>query len=93
MASSITARAQPGLFQGFPKGAPKIDKVEIRFIPDRQTQMAEILSGGVDFLMHVPKDQADQIKTVPALQVVSGETMRIVFMQINSQDTSPFAAC
>jgi peptide/nickel transport system substrate-binding protein len=29
--------------------------------------------------MHVPTDQADQIKTVPNLQVVSGETMRFVF--------------
>src|ERR671917_254568 len=58
--------------------------------PYRVTQHAQILSGGVDFLMHVPKDQADQIKTMPNLQVVSGETMRIVFMQINSQETSPF---
>jgi peptide/nickel transport system substrate-binding protein len=88
---SITLERNPDYFKDSPKGAPKIDKVEIRFIPDRQTQLAEILSGGVDFLMHVPKDQADQIKTMPSLQVVSGETMRIVFMQMNSQDISPFA--
>ena len=79
------------IFQGFPKRRAQDRQGRIRFIPDRQTQLAEILSGGVDFLMHVPKDQADQIKTMAALQVVSGETMRIVFMQINSQDTSPFA--
>jgi peptide/nickel transport system substrate-binding protein len=87
---SISLERNPDYFKDSPKGAPKIDKVEIRFIPDRQTQLAEILSGGVDFLMHVPKDQADQIKIMPNLQVVSGETMRIVFMQINSQETSPF---
>ena len=51
--------------------------------------MAEVLSGGVDFIMHVPKDQAEQAAKVPSLQVVSGETMRIVFMQINSQDGTP----
>ena len=90
-ARSITLERNPDYFKDSPKARAKIDKVEIRFIPDRQTQLAEILSGGVDFLMHVPKDQADQIKTMPNLQVVSGETMRIVFMQINSQDTSPFA--
>jgi peptide/nickel transport system substrate-binding protein len=40
--------------------------------------------------MHVPTDQADQIRTVPNLQVVSGETMRFVFININAQDTSAF---
>ena len=87
---SITLERNPDYFKESPKGQPKIAKVETRFIPDRQTQMAELLSGGLDFIMHVPKDQADQIGTVPNLQVVSGETMRIVFLQMNSQDGSPF---
>ncbi len=42
--------------------------------------------------MHVPKDQADQAAKVPHLQVVSGETMRIAFMQLNTLDTTPTAA-
>ena len=67
----------------------KIGKVEIRFIPDRQTQMAEMLSGGADLIMHVPKDQADQAAKVPHLQVLSGETMRIAFMQLNTLDNTP----
>jgi peptide/nickel transport system substrate-binding protein len=37
----------------------------------------------------VPKDQADQAAKVPHLQVVSGETMRIVFMQMNTLENSP----
>ena len=86
---SISLERNPDYFKDSPKGTPKIAKVEIRFIPDRQTQMAEALSGGTDFIMHVPKDQAEQAGTVPHLQVVSGETMRIVFMQINSQDGTP----
>jgi len=86
---SISLERNPDYFKDSPKGTPKISKVEIRFIPDRQTQMAEALSGGTDFIMHVPKDQAEQAGTVPHLQVVSGETMRIVFMQINSQDGTP----
>ena len=86
---SITLEKNAGYFKDSPKPAAQIGKVEIRFIPDRQTQMAEALSGGTDFIMHVPKDQAEQAATVPTLQVVSGETMRIVFMQINSQDGTP----
>lgn len=85
---SITLERNPSYFNG-PKSAPKIGKIEIRFIPDRQTQMAEMLSGGADLIMHVPKDQADQAAKVPNLQVVSGETMRIVFMQLNTLENSP----
>ena len=89
---SITLEKNPDYFRDSPKPQPKIAKVEIRFIPDRQTQMAEIMSNGMDFIMHVPKDQADQLQTVPTLQVVSGETMRIVFMQMNTLENTPAPA-
>ncbi|KOF51967.1 MULTISPECIES: ABC transporter substrate-binding protein [unclassified Achromobacter] len=86
---SITLEKNADYFKDSPKAQPRIGKVVIRFIPDRQTQMAEVISGGEDFIMSVPKDQAEQLKTLPTLQVVSGETMRIVFMQMNIQDGSP----
>jgi peptide/nickel transport system substrate-binding protein len=89
---SLSLERNADYFKGGPKGTPKISKLEIRFIPDRQTQMAEMLSGGADLIMHVPKDQADQAGKVPHLQVVSGETMRIVFMQLNSTDNTPTPA-
>ena len=89
---SITLERNPNYFKDGPKGAAKIDKVEIRFIPDRQTQMAEMLSGGADLIMHVPKDQAEQAAKVPHLQVLSGETMRIAFMQLNTLDNTPTPA-
>jgi peptide/nickel transport system substrate-binding protein len=86
---SITLERNNAYFKDSPKAQPKIGKVEIRFIPDRQTQMAEVISGGTDFIMHVPKDQAEQLKTVPNLQVVGGNTMRIVFMQMNIREGTP----
>ncbi len=89
---SITLEKNPDYFRDSPKGAAKIGKVEIRFIPDRQTQMAEMLSGNGDLIMYVPKDQADQAAKVPDLQVVSGETMRIAFMQLNTLDNTPTPA-
>ena len=89
---SITLEKNPNYFKESPKGAAKINKIEIRFIPDRQTQMAEMLSGNGDLIMSVPKDQADQASKMPNLQVVSGETMRIVFMQLNSLDNTPTPA-
>ena len=86
---SITLERNTEYFKDSPKKQPKIGKIEIRFIPDRQTQMAEVISGGEDFIMHVPKDQADQLQSMPDLQVVSGNTMRIVFMQMNILDGTP----
>lgn len=86
---SITLERNANYFKDSPKGAPKIGKIEVRFIPDRQTQMAEALAGGADLIMHVPKDQAEQAAKVPHLQVVSGETMRIAFMQLNTLDGAP----
>ncbi|HVL59042.1 MAG TPA: ABC transporter substrate-binding protein [Burkholderiaceae bacterium] len=86
---SIQLERNPDYFKDSPKGAAKIAKVDIRFIPDRQTQMAEMLAGSMDLIMHVAKDQAEQAARVPHLQVVSGETMRIVFLQMNTLDGAP----
>jgi len=76
-------------FRESPKPQPTIGKIEIRFIPDRQTQVAEMLSGGLDLIMNVPLDQANQIRAVPHLQVVSGETMRIAFINFNTLENTP----
>lgn len=86
---SITLEKNTNYFKDSPKAQPTIGKVQIRFIPDRQTQVAEVISGGADFIMHVPQDQANQLKTMPNVQVVSGNTMRIVFMQMNIMEGTP----
>jgi len=90
---SITLERNPDYFKDSPKGQVKgVQKIEIRIIPDAQTRMAELMSGGLDFLMNVFKDQADQLEAVPNLQVVSGETMRIAFMQMNRLEQTPTPA-
>ncbi len=86
---SILLEKNTEYFKDSPKVQPKIGKVLIRFIPDRQTQVAEVISGGVDFIMHVPQDQAEKLKAMPSVQVQSGNTMRIVFMQMNIMDGTP----
>jgi peptide/nickel transport system substrate-binding protein len=89
---SVTLERNPDYFKDSPKAQPKIAKIEIRIIPDAQTRMAELMSNGLDFTMNVFKDQADQLGAAPFLQVVSGETMRIAFMQINSLPDTPTPA-
>jgi peptide/nickel transport system substrate-binding protein len=79
----------PGYFRDSPKDQPKLDKVEIRFIPDAQTRIAEMVAGGLDLIMYVARDQADQMRGVPSLQIVSGETMRISFLHMNTMPGTP----
>ncbi len=86
---SLTLERNKDYFKDSPKKQPTISKVRIRFIPDRQTQLAEVMSGGEDFIMHVPKDQAEKIKAIPNLQVQSGNTMRIVFLLMNTREGTP----
>ncbi len=73
-------------FKDSPRPQPTIGKLELRLIPDRNTQMAELMAGGADWIFNVPPDQANQLKTVPTLEVKAGETMRIVFLHFNSTD-------
>jgi peptide/nickel transport system substrate-binding protein len=86
---SITLEKNGNYFKESPKGQPRIGKIVIRIIPDRQTQMAEAIAGSQDFIMNVPKDQAEQVKAVPSLKVVSGKTMRIGWLQMNTLDKAP----
>ena len=84
---SIKLEKNPSPWSGSNKAVPKIDKVEIRMIPDRQTQVAEALSGGIDLIMNVEYAQAQQLKAAPQLAVQAGGTMRIVFLLFNAGAT------
>jgi peptide/nickel transport system substrate-binding protein len=68
---------------------PKVDKLEIRFIPDPQTQIAEVLAGGVDMIWNVAPDQAQQLRSVLNLQVVPGETLRVAFLYLDGNEKTP----
>ena len=82
----ILLERNPDYFKDGPKPAANVARVEIRIIPDRQSQVAELLAGSVDIIMNVAVDQAQQMRAVPGLQVVSGETMRITFLQFDTTD-------
>jgi peptide/nickel transport system substrate-binding protein len=79
----------PGYFKGSPKGTPSIGKIELRLIPEQATQIAEIMSGGLDWIWRVPTDQAKQLAQVPNLKVEGVESMRIVFLHFGSSDQAP----
>ena len=85
----IRTERNPDYFKDSPKPQPKIEKLEFRFVPDPQTRVAEVLSGGLDLIRQVTVDQGAQLKAVPSVQVVSGEIMRFVFLAFDVTESTP----
>ena len=79
----------PDYFRDSPKTQPKIDKVEIRFIPDVQIQVAETVAGGLDLITEISPDQAAQLKEIQSLQIKAGEALRYNFLMINTLARTP----
>src|SRR5262245_16187992 len=71
-------------FEGGPKPRPRIDKIEMRFIPDAQTRVAEAVAAGVDLITNIGRDQAEQLRDLPGLQVVSGESVLYAILRMNT---------
>ncbi|MFZ4806252.1 MAG: ABC transporter substrate-binding protein [Hyphomicrobiaceae bacterium] len=89
---SIKLERNADYWKDSPKPVAKVERIEIRMIPDRQTQVAEMLAGGLDLIMNVPLDQAEQLKAAPHLGVSSGGTMRIVFLLLHAGENTPVPA-
>lgn len=67
-------------FDGSPKGKPQIGKVRFRTIKEMNTQMAELLTGGLDWIWDVPKDQAERLGSQGTVTVENAKTMRVSYM-------------
>jgi len=61
-----------------PKGKPSIGKIIWRSMPERNTQYAELMSGGVDWIWQVPTDQANKMSS--RFSVKSEASMRIGYI-------------
>jgi peptide/nickel transport system substrate-binding protein len=74
-----------GYFKDSPKGQPSIRTVEFRTIPDRETQIAELMTGGLDWVWRVPPEQAERLSRVPTVTVMEGETMRVGYVGMRTR--------
>lgn len=75
-------------FADSPQGKPHIAHLKFRVIPDAETHLAELMTGGVDWIWRVTSDQAIDLKGIPNLTVTSAETMRIGFLILDARGTS-----
>jgi len=62
-----------------------IGKMTFRRLEERNTQIAELLSGGLDWIWRVPPDQAKKLDGRRGLTVTQGATMRVGFLTFDVQ--------
>jgi peptide/nickel transport system substrate-binding protein len=70
------------------KGDPSISKLKFRTIKDTNTRTAELMTGAIDWIWDVPKDQAERIEANPAIVVKNAKTLRVSFLFFDAQGTS-----
>ena len=75
-------------FKDSPKGQATIGKIVWRTLPEINTQMAELMTGALDWIYLVPPDQAAKLAKNPNLTVTPAETMRIGYLVFDAADRS-----
>lgn len=67
-----------------PKGRPSIGTIDVRTIPDVNTQIAEMFSGNLNFMWGVPSDQAEKLAAMKRFTVVNAPTMRVGYLVMDA---------
>lgn len=81
---NVTFERNETYFAGGPKSKPAIKTLVYRAIPDTNTQMAELVSGGVNWAWYLSPDQAGQLAMFPTVTVVNAPTFRIGFLTMDA---------
>lgn len=81
---SLTLVKNDNYWEGSPKGKPSIGTIVYKTIKDPETQIAELMTGGVDWIWGVPPENADMLGEMENLTVVSAPTMRMSFLALDA---------
>ncbi|MEM9062753.1 MAG: ABC transporter substrate-binding protein [Pseudomonadota bacterium] len=73
---------------GSPKGEAQVSKMVVREIADVQTQIAELLAGGIDITADITADHVDQIGGVPGFTALQAGAMRTGYIGFDAANRS-----
>ncbi len=76
----ILWQANADYFEEGPKGTPQIGNIRFRTITESNTQLAELMTGGIDWIWDVPQEQATRLDATGRVTVVNERTLRISYM-------------
>ncbi|CAM3675720.1 ABC transporter substrate-binding protein [Paracidovorax anthurii] len=88
----VTLAKNASYYKGSPLGQARIGTVKFVVVRDPEARAAQLMTGAIDWIWRVPADQAESLKAMPQLSVLSGETMRVGFMSINNAGSTPESA-
>ncbi len=83
-AEYLTVEAFGGYWKGSAKGMPQIKMIMFRTIPETATQIAELLSGGVDIIRNVPPDQIAAVQSSPNARISATKILRVNFLLLDA---------
>lgn len=86
--NTIMLERNDDYFTGGPKNKPHIARLVYRIIPDVNTQIAELISGRVDWAYYIPQEQAERLSKMPQLRVTNADTLRIGFLTMDAAGVS-----
>ena len=62
----------------------RIGRIHVLPMPDTQTQTAQLMTGGLDVMYRVPKDQLDALRSNPALSVTTQKGQLFYYIAMDS---------
>lgn len=71
------------------RGAPEIDRIVFRPVPEASTRIAELLTGNVDVIVNVPPHQISTIDESQEARVGTVSSVRVIFLGINTTIEGP----
>ncbi len=83
MGSSYTLEANPDYFAAT-RPAASIGTVNVRVIPEIQTQIAEVMSGQLDLALNFTPADAAMLEGYPGVQVQYGPATRMFFLSMDA---------
>jgi len=86
---SILLEKNTNYWEGSPKGKPQIGKILFRTIKDSNTRLAELMTGAIDWVWDVPKDEAERMMRAPNLTIEKAKTLRFSYLIFDATGRSP----
>lgn len=81
---SATFVKNAGYFKESPKGQPQIGKIVYRTITDNEAQLAELLTGGIDWIWGVPPENVKKLADMGGVTVTTAPTTRMSFLILDA---------
>ena len=84
----IVMKKYDGYHKGGPKGTPQIANLIYRTIKEGNTRIAELLTGGIDWIWDVPKEQAEKLNATGQVTVENAKTLRVSYIAFDVDGSS-----